>query len=55
MRLYTKAYKDGYKDYVNGFENSVSDPEYQKGYNDARAHFFRDVPYDEEVLGGMYW
>lgn len=55
MRLYTKAYRDGYKDYVFGFSAQESDPSYLEGFNRARSDFMNDRPYDEDLNEGYQW
>lgn len=54
MSYHSPDFKEGYKDYVKGFESEGKSPEYTRGYEAARGHYFNDVPYDEDVLGGMY-
>lgn len=52
---YSDEFRKGYRDYVNGFEMQSSQSEYDDGYQAARHHFFKDIPYDEFILGGMNW
>lgn len=54
MSYVSREFKRGYQDFVKGFDASEDDKEYLGGYHAARIAFFADIPYDEDLLGGMY-
>lgn len=55
MSRISQEYERGYRDYVKGFDAASTDKEYLGGYHAARVAFFADIPYDEDLLGGMNW